>query len=188
MDLQPPNPFPSNGENILSDPSHPSSMWSSAPQYLLPRQGPVLELQDDYIAYRRARWSRKVVATLVDRKDMPIFHLQAIIDGNWNLQDHVLVKSKHNKSYILELANAENQQFMLSNGPWAVQQSPLVLEEWQPEIFSNLIGDLIGGTVKLDPHNDLDDNLEFLRVKASLDKTKPLFMGAFLPTEFGEKL
>ncbi|KAF7811747.1 cysteine desulfurase mitochondrial-like [Senna tora] len=215
MDLQPHNFFPLPFDHAVSPLHHSSSSWSSAPQFVLPRQGPILEMQDDYIAYRRMMWSRKVVATLVDWKDMPIFRLQAIIDGIWNLQDHVLIKSKYNNTFILEFANDDEKDFMLSNGPWAVQQSLLVLDAWQPDTpvdrlekdrievwfritgvplefmcnsFAKLIGDIIGGTVKLDPHNDSGENLAFLRLKASLDKNMPLFMGAFLPTEFGEKI
>ncbi|KAF7827072.1 uncharacterized protein G2W53_018236 [Senna tora] len=97
---------------------------------------------------------------------------------------------------------------MIMNGPWAVQNSLLVIDKWQPEmttdnlhintvavwlrfsgvpleLISNYVafrlGEIAGEVVELDPDNDSRKNMEFLRVKVLLNLTKPLLMGTFFP-------
>ncbi|KAF7834726.1 uncharacterized protein G2W53_009585 [Senna tora] len=192
-----------------------SSSTPPGPEYLFPRRGPVLNLDQSYVDYRRALWSKRAIAAFVDWREIPAFRLQAIINSQWKLQGSVTVKSKIRNFYILEFEDIQDWTFMIMNGPWAVQNSLLVIDKWQPamttdnlhinivvvwlrfsgvplELISNYVafrlGELAGEVVELDPDNDYGKNMEFLRVKVLLNPAKPLLMGTFFTLSSGTKI
>ncbi|KAF7826255.1 Zinc knuckle CX2CX4HX4C [Senna tora] len=153
------------------------SEGQSYPKFALPRQGHLMNFNQEILKDKAMVWSKRVIAAPVDWKDMPMFRLQFIINHNWLLQGKVTVKAKHNNFFILDFANTQDKQFMLENGPWTVQNSLLTLYDWQP-----------GEVIQLDPLNDKEENIQVLRVKVMLDPEKPLLMGAFLPIYNGQKV
>ncbi|KAF7841214.1 uncharacterized protein G2W53_003512 [Senna tora] len=192
-----------------------SLLCQNYPKFALPRQGHLMNFNQEILKDRAMLWSKRVIAALVDWKDMPMFRLQFIINDNWLLQGKVTVKAKHNNFFILEFSNTQDKQFMLENGPWTVQNSLLTLYDWQPGIaVENLkvgkvaiwlrftgvpmeficnrvaysLGQLAGEVIQLDPLNDKEENIQVLRVKVMLDLEKPLLMGAFLPIYNGQKV
>ncbi|KAF7823713.1 uncharacterized protein G2W53_021857 [Senna tora] len=177
--------------------------------------GLVVNINHNIIKNRMMRWSKRVVAALKDWKDMLDFILQLIINKIWFLQGTIIVKEKYNNFFILEFSNEQDKMFMLENGPWTVQNSLLVMYNWQlgitvenlrvekvvvwlrftgvpMEVILNKValslGELEGEVVQLDPFNDADDKLKLLRVKVKVDLDKPLLMGTFIPLGNGEKL
>ncbi|KAF7835775.1 uncharacterized protein G2W53_010634 [Senna tora] len=195
--------------------SEQSSNGTFAPDYLFPRQGPVLHVDDTYVALRRAIWSKRAIAALVDWREIPSFRLQAIINSHWKLQGTVTVKAQVRNFYILDFEYVQDWCFMIKNGPWVVKNSLLVLDKWQPEIsaeslriknvavwlrftgvplelvcnyVAHSLGDLAGEVVELDPENDSGRRLEFLRVKVLVDPSKPLLMGSYYPLSNGHKV
>ncbi|KAF7821686.1 hypothetical protein G2W53_027141 [Senna tora] len=202
-------------------PNHPSPSSSvfldvnGLPRASLPRQGPIINFNRNIIEERTTIWSKRIIAALIDWKDMPQFRLQFILNNNWFLQGKVTVKAKHKNFFILEFLNAQDKQFMLENGSWTVQNLLLVLYDWQPgisvenlkvekvavwlrftgvpmELICNrvafLLGQTAGEVVQLDPINDKEDNIQVLRVKVMVDPSKPLLMGTFLPLGNGNKI
>ncbi|KAF7821770.1 Pyruvate carboxyltransferase [Senna tora] len=177
-------------------------------------KGPVLEVADNYWVIQRAMWSRRVIAAIIDKNDMPDFRLQAIINSQWKLQGQVLVRAKVNNFFVLELSNEDDRLFMLTNGPWAVQNRLLVLDKWVPgasmdklrvgkiavwfkftgfpfELISNTIAFKLGsifGEVVADPYNDEVANIHYLRAKVMIDPSKPLFLGTFIPLDNGKSV
>ncbi|KAF7823846.1 DUF4283 domain-containing protein/zf-CCHC_4 domain-containing protein [Senna tora] len=125
------------------------SEGQSYPKFALPRQGHLMNFNQEILNDKAMVWSKRVIAALVDWKDMPMFRLQFIINNNWLLQGKVIVKAKHNNFFILEFANTQDKQFMLENGPWTVQNSLLTLHDWQP-----------GEVIQLDPLNDKEENIQ----------------------------
>ncbi|KAF7841292.1 uncharacterized protein G2W53_003590 [Senna tora] len=207
--------IPSFPDRFFQNPSTLQSSNFSKGHGFLPRQGPVVNFNLDIVKKRTTLWSKRVIAALVDWKDMPKFRLQFILNNNWFLQGQVTVKAKYNNFFILEFSNAQDKQFMLGNGPWTVQNSLLAMYDLQPgitvenlkigkvavwlrftgvpmELICNSValslGKLAGEVVQLDPLNDMDDNLQVLRVKVMLDPEKPLLMGTFIPLCNGEKI
>ncbi|KAF7810676.1 uncharacterized protein G2W53_037419 [Senna tora] len=133
------NLFPSNSATSNS------TTGSTAPQYLFPRMGPVIEIDPNYVALRRALWSKRAIAGLEDCREIPDFSLQAIINSHWKLQGVV-----HWVTWVVQTP---------------VLVSPMEL------ITSNYDGLLSRRTlqvrvVDLGLVNESGKNLEFIRVKS----------------------
>lgn len=110
-----------------------------APNFIFPRQGPVLNLSQAHVQQRNALFTRVVVAVVIDRKNIPTHCVQHIINANWLLSGEVTVHSKHRNFFILEFSEVEDMNFMLSSGPWKVQSCLMILEKWCPNMtISNL--------------------------------------------------
>lgn len=92
-----------------------------APNFILPRQGLVVNLNQAHVQQQLALFERMIVAMIIDRKNIPVHRLQHIINANWLLLGEVFVRSKHRNFFILEFSDAEDMNFMLANGPWTVQ-------------------------------------------------------------------
>lgn len=108
-----------------------------APDFLLPRQGPVVNLNPVYMQQQEALFARMVVAVIIDRKNIPAHRLQHIINTNWLLLGEVTIRSKHRNFFILEFSEVEDMEFMLANGPWTVQNCLMILEKWCPNMTVN---------------------------------------------------
>ncbi|KAF7831016.1 Pyruvate carboxyltransferase [Senna tora] len=124
--------FPAYTSSSSSNTGSSNGNVENAPQYIFPRQGPLLDLKDQFVAVQRSLWANRVIAALIDAKDMPIFRLQAIIDNNWKLLGNVHVRAKVRNFFILEFETIPDRIFMLTKGPWAIQNSLLVLDKWRP--------------------------------------------------------
>ncbi|KAF7810667.1 putative ribonuclease H protein [Senna tora] len=122
--------------------------------------GPVIEIDPNYVALRRALWSKRAIAGLEDCREIPDFSLQAIINSHWKLQvqNSLLVVDKWQPDLTAEnlLVNQVAIWLHFSGLPM--------------ELISNYVayslGELAGEVVDLDLVNESGKNLEFIRVKS----------------------
>ncbi|KAF7825122.1 Zinc knuckle CX2CX4HX4C [Senna tora] len=151
-----------------------NSHGATVPEYSFPRKAPVINMNQHYVHLKRAQWSKRAIAALVDWREIPDFRLQHIINSQWKLQGSVTVIAQVRNFYILDFQNEEDWSFMLLNGPCNYTAVSL--------------GQYAGEVVEVDPKNDNGNRLEFVRVKVLLDPGKPLLMGLFYPLSNGNKI
>lgn len=105
--------------------------------FVLPCQGLVLNVHPNFMQHRLNVFSRMVVAVVIDQRNMRIHKLQHIINANWLLMGNVTVRYKYINFFILEFSETSDMFFMLSNGPWVVQNCLLIMERWNPNMSIN---------------------------------------------------
>lgn len=99
-------------------------------QPFLARQGPIMNVNQAYMDHQRESFNNKLIIRLVDDKPLPPHRLQYILDANWKLRGHVHVRSKYDQYYKLEFADMDDLHYILSKGPWVVQNRLMAVHKW----------------------------------------------------------
>ncbi|KAF7839831.1 Retrovirus-related Pol polyprotein from transposon TNT 1-94 [Senna tora] len=122
-------------------PNHPSPSSSifldvnGLPRASLPRQGPVINFNQNIIEERTTIWSKRIIAALINWKDMAQFRLQFILNNNWFLQGKV-------EKVAVWLRFTGVPMELICNR------------------VAFLLGQMAGEVVQLDPINDKEDNIQ----------------------------
>lgn len=157
-------------------------------------------------------WFDKVLAIVIDEKEMKALRLQRIIEANYRIKGKVKVVAKFKNFFVLQFEKAEDQLFMLTNGPWSVQNSLMILIKWKPDLsvsnmrvdkvavwfrFSGLtldlmsqeeannMGKLVGEVFTLYPCNAAVAGRTYLRAMIFFDPSKPIPVGFYYPRDNG---
>ena len=76
-------------------------------------------------------WRNAVVAQLIGRP--PNFNMfQRLVNVLWGVEGEVVIHPAGSKLYIIQLPNASMQDKVLDEGPWHIQNKPLVVRKWEP--------------------------------------------------------
>lgn len=133
--------------------------------------------------------------------------MHEIIQKAWKLQGSVRVRGKARANYVYEFDNVEDMQFLVDEGPWAIQNKLLVMEFWTPNLVLSehtvtkcplwvqiwglpleylttanavAIRSLVGHAIHVDSTDQGIRNLRYLRVQVNLDPHKPFLMGFYI--------
>ena len=60
--------------------------------------------------------------------------MQRLMNRAWNLRDRITVVGRESNHYIVHFNNMNDRNFMLLNGPWAIDGALLVFDLWEHNI------------------------------------------------------
>lgn len=78
----------------------------------------------------RSNFSFCIVAALIDVHSFPVFRLHERLRSIWLLKDPFNVDCTIGGHYLLCFRALEDLDYVVDNGPWAINNSLLVLERW----------------------------------------------------------
>ncbi|KAF7822169.1 hypothetical protein G2W53_027624 [Senna tora] len=145
------------------------------PDFIIPRQGPVIEFLTQYIDMQRNFWRNCLLGVLVDDNTIKAHRLQSIInrnEGPWAIQNKFLVMKPWQPNLILE-------KFSLNAVPVWVEFWGFPLEYYTASV-ADLVGSMVGDVLQVDFSDQGIRNLRYLRVKVELDHSLPLLMGFYV--------
>lgn len=204
-----------NSYTLNSSSASDSDSTDGDPDFVIPRQGPRLFFDEEFTAMQRINWQSTLVGALIDKKPIPSTHMHELIQKAWSLQGAVQVRGKAGPNYIFEFTNAEDMQFMIDEGPWAVQNKLLVLDYWTPNLIlqehrvtecplwiqiwglpleyqnsanATCIGSLVGHSMHVDFTDQGIRNLRYLRVQMTVNPHEPLLMGFYAQLDDGRTI
>ncbi|KAF7807377.1 Pyruvate carboxyltransferase [Senna tora] len=203
----------SESQNMPQFSSSSSSGYSTEdsgdlePDFIIPRQGPVLEFSASYINMQRDFWRNCLIGVLVDDNMVKASRLQNIINRVWNLQHPVRVVGRSKNVFAFEFGCDLDKEIIHHEGPWAIQNKFLVMQSWQPNLIlkkhtlnsvpvwvefwgfpleyytsdiAELVGSMVGTVLQVDFSDQGFRNLRYLRVKVEVDRSIPLLMGFYV--------
>ncbi|KAF7841825.1 reverse transcriptase [Senna tora] len=177
------------------------------PDFIIPRQGPVLEFSAPYINMQRDFWRNCLIDVLVDDNMVKASRLQNIINRVWNLQHPVRVVGRSKNVFAFEFGCDLDKEIIHHEGPWAIQNKFLVMQSWQPNLIlekhtlnsvpvwvefwsfpleyytfdiAELVGSMVGTVLQVDFSDQGFRNHRYLRVKVEVDRSLPLLMGFYV--------
>ncbi|KAF7815570.1 reverse transcriptase [Senna tora] len=185
------------------------------PDYVIPRQGPVIEIVDDFINMQRDYWRNCLIGVLVDDNTVKAPRLQQIIHRVRQLQFPVRVVGRSRNVYVFEFGCNLDREVIAHEGPWAIQNKYLVMQHWKPNLIlenisleavpawvefwgfpleyysasvADLVGSMVGKVLEVDFSDQGFRNLRYLCVRVELDRNTPLLMGFYVLLDNGRTL
>lgn len=152
------------------------------------------------------------IAAMVDIYLFNPIRLRRRLLSVWSLRRPFFVEGHSGNFYVLRLLNAQDLNFVCLNGPWALDNSLLVVDYWQPRLLSQshrlhsfplwvqfwgiplhrqtpelaeALGDLIGDIAIEDNEVIMNADTDFLRVRVHIDPLKSLVQNVRLRLEDG---
>ena len=80
-------------------------------------------------------WKHSVVAQFIDR--IPNFSLsQKLVNVLWGSEGEVTIRPAGVNLFIIQFQNAVIRDKVLEEGPWHIQNQPLIVRKWEPGLAS----------------------------------------------------
>ena len=138
--------------------------------------------------------------------------MQRLINRAWNLRESITVVGREGNNYIVHFKNFSDHNFMLLNGPWAIDGALLIFELWEPNTilrshiitqtliwvqlwglplkyqqpdFVRKIAQTIGDVSVMDWDNVIPINIYFMQVRVWIDPNSPLLAGCMIKRDDG---
>ncbi|KAF7841821.1 reverse transcriptase [Senna tora] len=147
------------------------------PDFIIPRQGPVLEFSAPYINMQRDFWRNCLIGVLVDDNMVKASRLQNIINRVLNLQHLVRVVGRSKNVFAFEFGCDLDKEII--HHEVCVEFWGFPLEYYTFDI-AELVGSMVGTVLQVDFSDQGFRNLRYLRVKVEVDRSLPLLMGFYV--------
>lgn len=161
---------------------------------------PVISLSKEEKVRLRRPWQNALIIKLFDRR-MRYEDLIRRLKLKWSLKGEISLTDVGCAYYVVRFTSLEDYSFVLTQGPWTINESYLTIRKWIPNFipdeepikvltawvripnlsveyfdkqFLMKIGAKIGRVIKIDKHTESMSRGQYIRLCIEVDITKPL--------------
>lgn len=96
---------------------------------------PNLSFNPSGLGQARFSLTNCAIAIVPDASPFSVRRLSKALNRAWNIIGNFTVEGKIDCFFLISFSNLEDRDFVTSNGPWSINNSLLLIDQWAPNLL-----------------------------------------------------